>query len=88
MSFLIELYNTKLAKFWIINPLSIVISSFWLREDSIMILFFLSFMYFYKKNKTKEAILTLSLSLITKQLFIFFPIWLVFKNFKKTMFSC
>lgn len=83
MSLLIELYNTKLAKFWIINPLSIVISSFWLREDSIMILFFLSFIYFYKKNKTKEAILTLSLSLITKQLFIFFPIWLVFKNFKK-----
>ena len=83
MSLLVELYNTNLAKFWIINPLSIVISSFWLREDSIMILFFLSFIYFYKKNNTKEAIFTLSLCLITKQLFIFFPIWLLFKNFKK-----
>ena len=80
---LFELFNSRVASFWIINPYSILISSFWLREDSIMIAFILLFVYFYKKDKTGIALLFLSLSLITKHLFIFLPIWLILKNFKK-----
>ena len=82
---LFELFNSRVASFWIINPYSILISSFWLREDSIMIAFILLFVYFYKKDKTGIALLFLSLSLITKHLFIFLPIWLILKNFKKNL---
>ena len=83
MFLLYELFNSKLASFWIINPYSILISSFWLREDSIMIAFILLFVYFYKKDNSKFAVIFLSFSIITKHLFIFFPVWLLFKNFKK-----
>ncbi len=82
---LFELFNSRVASFWIINPYSILISSFWLREDSIMIAFILLFVYFYKKDKTGIALVFLSLSLITKHLFIFLPIWLILKNFKKNL---
>lgn len=80
-----QLFNSRVASFWIVNPYSILISSFWLREDSIMIAFILLFIYFYKKDKTGFALLFLSLSIITKHLFIFFPVWLIFKNFKKNL---
>lgn len=80
-----ELLNSRVASFWIVNPYSILISSFWLREDSIMIAFILLFIYFHKKDRTSFALLFLCLSMITKHLFIFFPIWLVFKNFKKNI---
>ena len=83
MLLLYKLFNSKVASFWIVNPYSILISSFWLREDSIMIAFILLFIYFYKKNNFRFALLFLSLSIITKHLFIFLPIWLIFKNFKK-----
>ena len=80
-----ELFNSRVASFWIVNPYSILISSFWLREDSIMIAFILLFIYFHKKDRTSFALLFLCLSMITKHLFIFFPIWLIFKNFKKNI---
>ena len=80
-----DLYNSKLASFWILNPYSILISSFWLREDSILIAFILLFIYFYNRDRTGLALLFLSLSIITKHLFIFFPIWLLFKNLKKNL---
>lgn len=80
-----ELFNSRVASFWIVNPYSILISSFWLREDSIMIAFILLFIYFHKKDRTSFALLFLCLSMITKHLFIFFPIWLIFRNFKKNI---
>lgn len=85
MLLLYKLFNSKVASFWIVNPYSILISSFWLREDSIMIAFILLFIYFYKKNNSRLALLFLSLSIITKHLFIFLPIWLILKNFKKNL---
>ena len=64
-----QLFNSRVASFWIVNPYSILIS-FWLREDSIMIAFILLFIYFYKKDKTGFALLFYPIN-NHKHLFIF-----------------
>lgn len=89
--FIYKKKNIKTALLFFINPVSIIISGYHNQFDNIAILLALITIYFYnddeKLNKNDFFfVLFASLSLITKHIFAFFPLFIIFNktiNLKK-----
>ena len=84
---LFRIYSLKIASIFFINPITIILSGYHSSIDNIGILFGFIAMIIYGKNMKSRfnlrriiGLLFLGISLITKHIFIFFPLWLTVKQ--------
>ena len=86
-------FNKKVALFFFLNPISIIITGYHSQFDNLAILLGLLAVLLYQADYKKPmlsksaGLCLLGLSLMTKHVLFMFPIWMVLKEGKKSSFN-